>query len=81
MNFLKEVPSDEGRAAELALFKGVPSKEVKAMLLQSSLHYRAVKLNIRMFHWERALELAQRQAQQGELELVHIALWHRSVTC
>ena len=77
MNFLKEVPSDEGRAAELALFKGVPPKEVEAMLLQSSLHYRAVKLNIRMFHWERALELAQRQAQQGELELVHIVLWHR----
>ncbi|UPR04303.1 WD40 repeat domain-containing protein [Chloropicon primus] len=77
MNFLKDVPSDEGRAAELALFKGVPAKEVEGMLLQSGLHYRAIKLNIRMFHWERALELALKQSAAGSPQLVQIVLWHR----
>ena len=80
MNFLKDVPSDEGRAAELALFKGVPPKEVEGMLLQSGLHYRAIKLNIRMFHWERALEIAVKQAKASggsSHQLVHIVLWHR----
>ena len=71
MNFLKEVPSDEGRAAELALFKGVPPREVEGMLLNAGLHYRAIKLNIRMFHWERALELALKH------DMVNIVLWHR----
>ena len=80
MNFLKDVPSDKGRAAELALFKGVPPKEVEGMLLQSGLHYRAIKLNIRMFHWERALEIAVKQAKASggsSHQLVHIVLWHR----
>ena len=35
------------------------------------LHVTAIKLNIRMFHWERALELSLKY------DLVNVVLWHR----
>ncbi|CAM9682340.1 unnamed protein product [Pylaiella littoralis] len=53
------VSSDEGRNAEMALYRRCPD-EAEAILLQASppLIYRAIKLNIRLFRWSRALELA-----------------------
>jgi intraflagellar transport protein 80 len=62
---VRDVPSEEGRAAEMALFRRCPD-EAEAVLLHASppLLYRAVKLNIRLFRWERALQLA-READAG----------------
>merc|ERR1712054_515067 len=57
--YIKDIPSPEGRAAELALFRRRPD-EAEQILLQAQLYYRAIKLNIRLFNWERALELARR---------------------
>lgn len=54
---IKDVPTEEGRAAELALFKRQPVLAEK-ILLQAGLTYRAIKMNINIFQWERALELA-----------------------
>lgn len=53
------VPSEEGRSAELALYRRCPD-EAERILLQATppLVYRAIKLNIRLFRWARALELA-----------------------
>jgi len=57
--YIKDIPSDEGRAAELALYKQKPN-EAERILMQAAppLVYRAIKMNIRLFRWERALELA-----------------------
>merc|ERR1712072_1063962 len=57
--YIKDIPSPEGRAAELALFRRRP-EEAEQILLQAGLYYRAIKVNIRLFNWERALELANR---------------------
>jgi intraflagellar transport protein 80 len=55
---LVQIPTVEGRNAELALFRRRPD-DAEAICLQAGLVYRAVKLNLRLFRWERALELAQ----------------------
>jgi len=54
---IKSIPTEEGRAAELALFRRRP-EEAEAILLQAGLIYRAIKMNVRIFNWDRALELA-----------------------
>jgi len=57
--YLKKLPSEETRNAELALYRRCPD-EAEAILLQARppLLYRAIDLNIRLFRWGRALELA-----------------------
>jgi intraflagellar transport protein 80 len=54
---IKSLPTEESRAAELLLFQRRP-KQAEAVLLQAQLIYRAIKLNVKLFNWERALELA-----------------------
>ena len=58
---IKDMPSAEGVAAELALFRRRP-EEAEQILLSAGLHYRAIKLNIKSFNWERALDLASRNS-------------------
>ena len=48
----REVPSQEGRAAELALLRRQP-KEAEAILIAANLIYRAIKMWINLFNWER----------------------------
>jgi intraflagellar transport protein 80 len=57
--WIKEIPSVEGRHAELALYRGAHD-EAESILLQARppLLYRAVKMNIRLYRWERALSIA-----------------------
>mmetsp|Transcript_38252 Transcript_38252/g.94004 ORF Transcript_38252/g.94004 Transcript_38252/m.94004 type:complete len:765 (-) Transcript_38252:162-2456(-) len=54
---IKEIPTIEGRNAELALWRRRPD-EAEAILLQAGLTYRCIDMHIRLFHWDRALELA-----------------------
>jgi intraflagellar transport protein 80 len=58
--YVKRLPLEERKNAELALFNG-KIDEAETILLQATpraLIYRAIKLNIRLFRWERALDLA-----------------------
>lgn len=58
--YVKGIQSDERRNAELALYAG-NIDEAEAILLQAHPHpliYRAIKMNIRLFRWERAMDLA-----------------------
>ena len=57
--FIKDIPSEEGRRAEIALYQR-RTAEAEKILLQASppLVYRAIKMNIRQFKWGRALDLA-----------------------
>lgn len=57
ITYIRDIPSPEGQSAELHLFKRQPD-EAETILLQGGLTYRAIKLNIRLFRWERALDLA-----------------------
>lgn len=54
---IRELPSKEARAAEMALFCG-QSSDAEGILLQANLIFRAIMLNIQLYNWDRALELA-----------------------
>jgi intraflagellar transport protein 80 len=57
--YIQSIPSEEGRNAELALYRGaVDDAEMILLQAQPPLVYRAVKMNICLFRWERALDLA-----------------------
>lgn len=57
IHWLKEIPSAEGRQAELAVFQRRVD-EAERILLQASLVYRAIDMHTRLYNWERALEIA-----------------------
>ncbi|XP_076590790.1 intraflagellar transport protein 80 homolog isoform X2 [Chaetodon auriga] len=57
INFIKEQPSKESSLAHMLLFSG-QVQEAEATLLQGGLIYQAIQINIDLFNWERALELA-----------------------
>jgi len=68
---IKEIPSSEGQNAELALYRGAPD-EAEEILLQTKppLIYRAVDMNIRLFRWKRALDLAVEKQSHVDLVLM-----------
>uniref|UniRef100_A0A3B5LZU8 Intraflagellar transport 80 homolog (Chlamydomonas) n=1 Tax=Xiphophorus couchianus TaxID=32473 RepID=A0A3B5LZU8_9TELE len=57
INFIKEQPSKESSLAHMLMFSG-HVQEAEATLLQSGLIYQAIQVNIDLFNWNRALELA-----------------------
>ncbi|XP_024390089.1 uncharacterized protein [Physcomitrium patens] len=70
--YMKDLPCEEARQAELMLFRR-RSEEAESILLQAGLTYRAISLNIRLFNWDRALELAL-SYKKTHLDTV---LWYR----
>ena len=57
INYVRELPSEPARNAALAVYqKKIP--EAEQILLAARLYYRAIKLNIKMYKWDRALEIA-----------------------
>ncbi|KAL5004430.1 hypothetical protein ScPMuIL_017886 [Solemya velum] len=54
---IKDIPVKEARNAEMALLCGSP-QDAEAILLQAGLIFRAIMLNIQLYNWDRALELA-----------------------
>lgn len=54
---IKEIPVKEARNAEMALLCGNP-QDAESILLQAALVFRAIMLNIQLYNWDRALELA-----------------------
>jgi intraflagellar transport protein 80 len=79
VNKLKELPSEASRNAQLALYFHKTSMtsnhffnfldEAEQILLQAKLYYRAIKLNIKLFRWDRALEIATNQKSHIETVL------------
>lgn len=57
INSIKDLPSKESRLAHVLLFSG-NTQEAETLLLQSGLIYQAIQINIQLYNWERALELA-----------------------
>ncbi|PVD18640.1 hypothetical protein C0Q70_21190 [Pomacea canaliculata] len=54
---IKDIPVKEARNAEMALLCGNHA-DAEALLLQAGLVFRAIMLNIQLYNWDRALELA-----------------------
>ena len=52
INYIKDIPSKEGRNAAMAQFCGQPL-DAEAILLQSGLTYRAIQMHIDTFNWDR----------------------------
>lgn len=57
INYIKEIPTKEGRNAAMALFCHQVN-EAEIMLIQAGLIFRAIQMHIDLFNWDRALELA-----------------------
>ncbi len=57
INKITKIPSAEGKNAAIALYMRLP-EEAESILLQAGLIYRAIKMHIKLFNWNRALELA-----------------------
>lgn len=72
IQYIKAIPSEEGRQAELALYRRQPL-EAERILLQATppLVYRAIKLNVNMYNWNRALDLAAKYRQHIETVLAY----------
>lgn len=57
INYIKDLPSEPSRNAALALYcKKV--NEAEQILLQARLYYRGIKMNIKLYRWDRALDIA-----------------------
>lgn len=50
--YIRDIPSIEGRAAELALLRHQP-KEAESILLAANMMYRAIRMWIKLFNWDR----------------------------
>lgn len=57
INYVKELPSEPARNAALAVYCKKIS-EAENILMQARLYYRAIKLNIKLYRWDKALEIA-----------------------
>ncbi|XP_070365859.1 intraflagellar transport protein 80 homolog isoform X1 [Equus asinus] len=57
INFIKDLPSKESKMAHILMFSG-NMQEAEIVLLQAGLVYQAIQININLYNWERALELA-----------------------
>ncbi|KAI8926289.1 WD40-repeat-containing domain protein [Entophlyctis helioformis] len=57
VTYIRDIPTPEGRAAELALMRHQP-REAESILLSANLIYRAIRMWINLFNWDRALDLA-----------------------
>ena len=57
INHAMTLPSEPSKSAAIALYCK-KYKEAEQILLQARLFYRAIKMNIKMFKWDRALEIA-----------------------
>ena len=57
INYIKELPREPARNAALSLYcKKV--NEAESILMGARLYYRAIKMNIKMYKWDKALDIA-----------------------
>ncbi len=72
IKYIKGLESSEVRNAEMMLYKRCPA-EAESILLQASppLVYHAIEMNIRLFKWERAMELAEKHKRHADVVAFH----------
>ncbi|GIX75579.1 intraflagellar transport protein 80 homolog [Caerostris extrusa] len=57
IQYIKKLPLKDLQTSEMALLSG-NTKEAESVLLAGGLTFRAIMLNLRLYKWDRALELA-----------------------
>lgn len=72
IGFIREQPSKESSLAHMLMFSG-QTHEAEATLLQAGLIYQAIQINIDLFNWERALELAVKHKTHVDTVLAYRA--------
>jgi hypothetical protein len=87
VSYVRSLPLPERRNAEMASYRR-QFDEAESILLQATppLLYRALKLNIRIHRWERAMQLALQHAQAvasgragpNAVPFVDLVLWYRA---
>ena len=77
LNYIASIPSEEARNAELLLFMRRPH-EAESILLQAGLIYRAIMMNVNLYAWDRALELAVTHKTHIDTVLYHRSNFLRS---
>mmetsp|Transcript_12473 Transcript_12473/g.33372 ORF Transcript_12473/g.33372 Transcript_12473/m.33372 type:complete len:742 (-) Transcript_12473:178-2403(-) len=70
INYVKKIPTPEGRNAALLAYAG-KVKEAENILLQAGLTYRAIMMNLDLHRWQRALELALQNKSHIDTVLYH----------
>ncbi|XP_072035269.1 intraflagellar transport protein 80 homolog [Amphiura filiformis] len=68
--YIKDLPLKEARNAEMALFCG-NHQDAEGVLLQASMVFRAIMMNITLYNWDRALELAVKHKTHVDTVLAH----------
>ncbi|KAG8180211.1 hypothetical protein JTE90_016488 [Oedothorax gibbosus] len=58
IQYIKKLPLKDLQTSEMALLSG-NAREAESVLLAGGLKFRAIMLNLRLFKWDRALELAK----------------------
>ena len=70
MCHIKEMPTVEAREAELLLFRRRQAEAVQ-LLINGGWVYRAIKMCIRLFQWEKAYEIARKHATHVDTVLYY----------
>ncbi|KAG7471095.1 hypothetical protein MATL_G00120740 [Megalops atlanticus] len=70
INSMKDLPSKESSLAHILLFSG-QVQEAESTLLQAGLIYQAIQININLYNWDRALELAVKHKTHVDTVLAH----------
>eukprot|EP01083_Nonionella_stella_P009411 27144_1 len=67
---VRQLPLPEARTAEMTLYRQQP-REAEQILLQAGLIYRAIRMNLGLFQWHRALDLALKHKTNPDLVLAY----------
>ncbi|NXN14848.1 IFT80 protein, partial [Indicator maculatus] len=70
IKFIRDLPSKESRMAHTLLFSG-NTQEAETLLLQAGLVYQAIQVNIDLYNWDRALDLAVKHRTHVDTVLAH----------
>jgi len=70
LQHIKTLPNKELRTAEMILFSG-QQQDAEGLLLQAGLVFRAIMLNLDLFNWDRALELALKHKSHVDTVLAY----------
>ncbi|EAR82753.3 intraflagellar transporter (macronuclear) [Tetrahymena thermophila SB210] len=68
IEYINELPSDASKQAALSVYFH-KNLEAEQLLIKNKLIYRAIKLNIKLYKWNRALELAEQNNQFVDMVL------------
>lgn len=75
--YIKGLPSKEAQSAEFALLRRRPEEAEQIFFnAKPPLVYRAIKMNLRLFRWRRALELAVKYRSHIDTVLAYRAKYH-----